>query len=46
MTDIEQQDSVQVCAGVDVGKRANHTVAADLIGKRLLDSALLNSEAS
>jgi len=45
MTDIEQQERIDVFVGVDLGKGAHNAVALDLTGKRLLDSALPNDEA-
>lgn len=45
MTDIEQQHRIEIFVGIDVGKGAHHTVALDLTGRRLLDSALPNDEA-
>jgi transposase len=44
ITEIEQQECIQIFVGVDVGKGAHHAVALDLAGKRLLDSALPNDE--
>jgi hypothetical protein len=45
MTDIEQQERIEVFVGIDVGKAAYDAIALDLTGNRLLANALPNDEA-
>jgi len=39
MTDIEQQERIEIFVGGDTGKGSHHAVALDFTGKRLLDGA-------